>query len=62
MNYYSTCLISCFFLAGCSSHLTGSHQDKHDHSIAIRELREELADIKHGLNNTQVELQILEDQ
>jgi len=33
-----------------------------DGSAALREIREELADIKHGLSNTQVELQILEEE
>lgn len=63
MKYSSTCFfISSLFLASCSSHLSVLQQDKHEHSIAVRELREELADLKHGLNNTQVELQILEEQ
>lgn len=63
MKYSSTCFFLCsLFLASCSSHLAVLHQDKHEHSLAVRELREELADLKHGLNNTQVELQILEEQ
>lgn len=63
MKYYSTCFFLCTLcLIGCSSPLAVLHQEKHEHSLAVRELREELADIKHGLNNTQVELQILEEQ
>ncbi|MES2198931.1 MAG: LysM peptidoglycan-binding domain-containing protein [Chlamydiota bacterium] len=63
MKYISTCFFLCTLcLVGCSSQLAVLHQDKHEHSLAVRELREEIADIKHGLNNTQVELQILEDQ
>lgn len=63
MRYYSTCFLLCSLcLMGCSSRLAVLHQDKHDNSLALREIREELADIKHELNNTQVELQILEEQ
>lgn len=63
MQLSSTCLfIFAASLASCSSHLAVSSQDKYEQSIALREIREELADIKHGLNNTQVELHILEEQ
>jgi LysM repeat protein len=59
----STCVfLFSLFLAGCSSHLAVMQQDKHDTSIALDEIRIELADLKHSLNNTQVELQILDEQ
>lgn len=63
MRFSSTCLfVFSISLASCSSHLAVSSQDKYEQSVALREIREELADIKHGLNNTQVELHILEEQ
>ena len=63
MKYTSTCFFLCALcLIGCSAPLAVLHQDKHETSLAVRELREELADMRHGLNNTQVELQILEEQ
>lgn len=46
----------------CSSHLAVMQQDKHDTSLALDEIRVELADLKHALNNTQVELQILDEE
>lgn len=54
-------LFSCVCL-GCSSHLARIQQDRSEHSYTIQQIREEIADIKHGLNNTQVELQILEEE
>ncbi len=63
MKYHSLAFfISTLFLAACSSNPIVLGQDKHEHSVAMREVREELADIKHTLNNTRVELQILEEQ
>ena len=55
-------LLLCTLLSGCVSHLAVAHQDKHETSIALDEVRMELADLKHSLNNTQVELQILDEQ
>jgi len=37
-------------------------QDKHENTVALNEIRSELADLKHALNNAQVEIQILEEQ
>ncbi len=37
-------------------------QDKHETSIALREVLQEVADLKHTLNNLQVEMQILDEQ
>jgi LysM repeat protein len=37
-------------------------QDKHENTVALNEMRSELADLKHALNNAQVEIQILEEQ
>ncbi len=51
-----------FVISGCSSHLAVLQQDKHDTSIALEELRIDIADLKHAQNNTQVELQILDEQ
>ena len=63
MYKYSTWLISLSLLmTSCSSHMAVLQQDKHENSIALSEMRIELADLKHTLNNTQVELQILEEQ
>ena len=49
-------------MASCSPQMASLHQDRLQSSLALSEIREELADLKHGLNNTQVELQILEEQ
>lgn len=59
----STCVfLSVFFLSSCSSHLAVLQKDKYNTSIALDEMRMELADVKHTLNNTQVEMQILEER
>jgi LysM repeat protein len=54
-----TCML---FLASCQSHMAVLQQDKHDSSVAFHEVQTELADLKHNLNNTQVEIQILEER
>lgn len=51
-----------FICIGCSSHLAVIQQGKNEHSHVMQQIRQEIADVKHGLNNTQVELQILEEQ
>lgn len=63
MRTYSTWGFSLILLmSSCSSHMAVLQQDKHENSIALSEMRIEIADLKHTLNNTQVELQILEEQ
>lgn len=62
MNLYITALLFASILTGCSSRLVGLNQDKYDYSIALNDLRDELADLRHSLNNTQVEIQILDEQ
>ena len=37
-------------------------QDRQEQSMALHEMRSELADLRHALNNTQIELQILDEQ
>jgi LysM repeat protein len=49
-------------LASCSSHMAVLQQDRHQSSLALSEIREQIADLKHELNSTQVELQILDEQ
>lgn len=59
----SICAIVCLsVLAGCSSHIAMMQKDKYDTSTALDEIRIELSDLKHTVNNTQVELQILDDK
>lgn len=50
------------FMTGCTSHIATLQQDKHQGSLAITEIREQLADLRHELNNARVELQILDEQ
>jgi LysM repeat protein len=54
-------LIPCLLLAGCASQVAVSQQSRHDQSVALYEIRSELADLRHALSNTQVEVQLLED-
>jgi LysM repeat protein len=59
----STWLISLSMLmASCSSHMAVVQQDKHENTLAFNEMRSEIADLRHALNSTQVELQILDEQ
>jgi LysM repeat protein len=51
-----------FFLTSCQSHMAVLQQDKHDSSVAFHEVRAELADLKHEVNNARVEIQILEER
>ena len=62
MKNYFTALLLASILTGCSSHLVGLNQDKYDNSIALNDLRDEIADLRHSLNNAQVEIQILDEQ
>ncbi len=54
-----TCML---FFTSCQSHMAVMQQDKHDSSVAFHEVRTEIADLKHALNNAQVEIQILEER
>ena len=59
----STCFVLLTLLTtSCTSHLAVLEQGRNDSTIALHEMRSELADLKHALSNTQVELQILEEQ
>lgn len=49
-------------LSSCSSELASIHQDRHENTTLISDLRSEISDLRHELSNTQVELQILEEQ
>lgn len=62
MKSYFTILLLASILTSCSSHMIGLTQDKYDYSIALNDLRDEIADLRHSLNNAQVEIQILDDQ
>ena len=62
MKSHIACLIITFIFTGCSSHMIGLKQEKYDYSIVLNDLRDEISDLKHSLNNTQVELQILDEQ
>ena len=56
--------LSCFLLltTSCTSSFRPYSSDERSQSASLSELRYEIADVKHTLNNTQVELQILEEQ
>ena len=60
-KYTPLLLIPCVLLTGCASRVAVSQQSRHDQSVAIYEIRSELADLRHALSNTQVEVQLLED-
>lgn len=49
------------FAFGCTSPIAAL-QDRHETSVAIHELQSELAELRHLLHNTQVELQILDEE
>ncbi|MBM3207569.1 MAG: LysM peptidoglycan-binding domain-containing protein [Chlamydiae bacterium] len=49
-------------MSSCTSQLAMVQKDRYDTSVAIDEMRIELSDMKYALNNTQVEIQILEEK
>jgi len=52
----------CLLLASCASTGAGSSRYHGEDLVVLREIREDIAELKHSLSNTQVELQILEEQ
>ncbi len=58
----SAFVLAIFMLSSCSSHLALLHKEKHDTIVALDEMRIELSDMKHSLNNSQVEIQLLEEK
>lgn len=50
------------FLSSCTTPLAVLHQEKQEMPLVIRELQEEVADLKHSLHNAQVEISLLEEQ
>jgi LysM repeat protein len=48
--------------SSCTSNLAFRRDDPRQSDLTLDELRMELADVKHALNSTQVELSILEDR
>ncbi len=64
MLKYSTwaLFLTPLMMTSCNTHMAVLQQDKHETTVALREMRSELADLKHALNNAQVEIQILEEQ
>ncbi len=55
-------LISTSLFIGCTPQITTLQQDKHETSLALREVLQEVADLRHALNNIQIELQILDEE
>jgi len=55
-------LIVCFLLSSCSSQIGFNTQEMKSLEIALQELQTEVADVKHALNNAQVELQLLDEK
>jgi LysM repeat protein len=53
-------LLSSFILTGCTSNVL-AFEDKHNHSSTLHEIQIELADLRHKVNNSLVEIQILEE-
>jgi LysM repeat protein len=62
MIKYSIYIITACALTSCTSQLAMLQKDKYDTTIALDEMRIELSDLKHTLNNTQVEMQIIEEK
>ncbi len=60
-KYTPFLLIPCLLLTGCASQVAFTQQNKHDQSVALYEIRSELADLRHALSNTQIEIQLLEE-
>ena len=50
-----------FFIFGSSSHLASMQGDRRNSEYAFDEMRIELSDVKHALNNSKVEFEILEE-
>ena len=51
-----------FFIFGSSSHLASMQGDRRNSEYAFDEMRIELSDVKHALNNSKVEFEILEEK
>lgn len=64
MSKYSTWALFLlpFAISSCSSHMAVLQQDKYENSVALNDMRAEIADLKHDLNSARVEIQILEEQ
>ena len=64
MSKYSiwALIVTSLMMTSCNTHMAVLQQDKHENTVALNEMRSELADLKHALNNAQVEIQILEEQ
>ncbi len=64
MSKYSiwALILTPLVMTSCNTHMAVLQQDKHENTVALNEMRSELADLKHALNNAQVEIQILEEQ
>ena len=50
------------FLFGCTAPIAVSQQNKQEYLATLHELRVEVADLKHSLQNAQVEIQLLDEQ
>lgn len=55
-------VFSLLLLTGCSSYVASVQEDKYRTDIAFNEMRIEISDLKHALNATQVEVEILEEK
>lgn len=55
-------LLMASLFTSCSSALRFTSPDSRQNELAMEELRIEIADVKHALNSTQVEVRILEDK
>lgn len=55
-------IVICLTLGSCSSQQLSARKVNHENNVALEELRIEVADVKHALHSTQVELRILEEK
>jgi LysM repeat protein len=62
MKLAAVLLSSLALLSGCSEQLMSMGGDRPQNTALINELRLELADVKHALHSTKVELQLLEEK
>jgi len=55
--------VALLFTCGCASHMTSWNEDRSQQTnLALEEMRIELADVKHALNGSKVDLQLLEEK
>lgn len=58
----SVLILAALLFSGCSSRMTSWNEGQGQRDVALEELRLELSDLRHTLNGTKVDMQLLEDK